>query len=309
MAVNKDRQEHFLSSSVGFNLPSLLNFLKQVYVLIKPGVISLVIFTALCAMLVAPSEKSIFIKGVSLLLIAMGASGSAILNMWHDRIIDSKMDRTKFRPIPAGNISANTALAIGLVFSSFSVVALFFFANIQAAILLAFTILYYSVFYTMFLKYRTAQNIVIGGLAGALPPVIAWISISNEMILYPMILCLIIFLWTPPHSWALAIYRKDEYAKESIPMLPVTHGVAFTKLQIVLYTIILFIVSILPYIVLMSGGIYLISAVILSSMFMYYSIRLYFSSDDEIAMKTFNFSIYYIFLIFVALLCDHYLIQ
>ena len=180
MAVNKDRQEHFLSSSVGFNLPSLLNFLKQVYVLIKPGVISLVIFTALCAMLVAPSEKSIFIKGVSLLLIAMGASGSAILNMWHDRIIDSKMDRTKFRPIPAGNISANTALAIGLLFSFFSVVALFFFANIQAAILLAFTILYYSVFYTMFLKYRTAQNIVIGGLAGALPPVIAWISISND---------------------------------------------------------------------------------------------------------------------------------
>ena len=149
MAVNKDRQEHLLSSSLGFNLTSLLNFLKQLYVLIKPGVISLVIFTALCAMLVAPSEKSIFIKGISLLLIAMGASGSAILNMWHDRIIDSKMDRTKFRPIPAGNISANTALAIGLIFSFFSVVALFFFANIQAAILLAFTILYYSVFFNI----------------------------------------------------------------------------------------------------------------------------------------------------------------
>ena len=128
-----------LASSVGINLPSLLHLFKQVYVLIKPGVISLVIFTALCAMLVAPSDKSLLIKGVSLIFIAMGASGSAILNMWHDRIIDSKMDRTKFRPIPAGNISANTALAIGLVFSFFSVVALFFFTNIQAAILLAFT--------------------------------------------------------------------------------------------------------------------------------------------------------------------------
>ena len=246
MAVNKDRQEHFLSSSVGFNLPSLLNFLKQVYVLIKPGVISLVIFTALCAMLVAPSEKSIFIKGVSLLLIAMGASGSAILNMWHDRIIDSKMDRTKFRPIPAGNISANTALAIGLVFSFFSVVALFFFANIQAAILLAFTILYYSVFYTMFLKYRTAQNIVIGGLAGALPPIIAWISISNEMILYPMILCLIIFLWTPPHSWALAIYRNQDYSNADVPMYPVKHGIKNTLKMMNIYTF-LMIVNLLTY--------------------------------------------------------------
>ena len=235
MTVNKNRQEQLFSSSVSFNFPSLLNFLKQVYVLIKPGVISLVIFTALCAMLVAPSEKSIFIKGISLLLIAMGASGSAILNMWHDRIIDSKMDRTKFRPIPAGNISANTALATGLVFSFFSVVALFFFTNIQAAILLAFTILYYSVFYTMFLKYRTPQNIVIGGLAGALPPVIAWISISNEMIIYPIILCLIIFLWTPPHSWALAIYRNQDYSNADVPMYPVKHGIKKTLKMMNIY--------------------------------------------------------------------------
>ena len=192
--------------------------MKQIYVLIKPGVISLVIFTALCSMLIAPSDKSIFIKGISLLLIAIGASGAAILNMWHDRIIDSKMERTKFRPIPSGDISANTALAVGLVFSFMSVVSLFFFTNIQAALLLAFTIIYYSIFYTMFLKHKTAQNIVIGGLAGALPPIIAWISISNEIILYPIILCLIIFLWTPPHSWALAIYRSQDYSKAEVPM-------------------------------------------------------------------------------------------
>ncbi len=167
----------------------------------------------------------------------------------------------------------------------------------------------YAIIYTVILKPLTPQNIVIGGASGAMPPVLGWTAVTGEVTADALLLFLIIFAWTPPHFWALAIYRKDEYAKESIPMLPVTHGVAFTKLQIVLYTIILFIVSILPYIVLMSGTIYLISAVILSSIFMYYSIRLYLSDDDSYAMRTFNFSIYYIFLIFVALLCDHYLIQ
>ncbi|MDB0034608.1 heme o synthase, partial [Alphaproteobacteria bacterium] len=260
MAVNKNRQEQLLTSSVGINFPSLLHLLKQVYVLIKPGVISLVIFTALCAMLVAPSDKSLVIKGISLLLIAMGASGSAILNMWHDRIIDSKMDRTKFRPIPAGNISANTALAIGLVFSFFSVVALFFFTNIQAAILLAFTILYYSVFYTMYLKHRTAQNIVIGGLAGALPPFIAWISISNEMILYPIILCLIIFLWTPPHSWALAIYRNQDYSNADVPMYPVKHGIKKTLTMMNIYTFLMIVSTNLLFIFGFVGMIFFITS-------------------------------------------------
>ena len=190
--LEKKHHQTFVQTEQNLFFLQVVNFLKQLYVLIKPGVISLVIFTALCAMLLAPSDKSLFIKGMALTLIAMGASGSAILNMWFDRIIDSKMDRTKFRPIPSGNISANTALGIGLIFSFFSVVGLFFFGNIKASILLAFTILYYSVFYTMYLKHKTAQNIVIGGLAGALPPVIAWISISSEQIFYPLILCLII---------------------------------------------------------------------------------------------------------------------
>jgi protoheme IX farnesyltransferase len=156
----------------------------------------------------------------------------------------------------------------------------------------------YAFIYTVYLKRATPQNIVIGGLAGAAPPLLGWAAISNTIDPYALLLVLIIFVWTPPHFWALAIYRKEEYAKESIPMLPVTHGVAFTKLQIVLYTIILFIVSVLPYIVLMSGFVYLISAIVLSSIFMYYSIKLYFSDDDAVAMKTFNFSIYYIFLNF-----------
>ena len=145
-------------------------------------------------------------------------------------------------------------------------------------------------------------------MAGAAPPLLGWSSITNTIDPYALLLVLIIFVWTPPHFWALAIYRKDEYAKESIPMLPVTHGVVFTKLQIVLYTIILFIVSLLPYVVLMSGLIYLYSVLILSSMFLYSSVKLYYSSDDEDAMKTFQFSIYYIFLIFLALLADHFII-
>ena len=235
MSLNNKHQSSINSNIFGVLFFYIANFLKQIYVLIKPGVISLVIFTALCAMLIAPSDKSLLIKGVSLLLIAIGASGSAILNMWNDRVIDSKMERTKFRPIPAGNISANTALAVGLVFSFFSVVLLFFFANIKASILLAFTIIYYSVFYTMYLKHRTAQNIVIGGLAGALPPVIAWISISNEMLGYPIILCLIIFLWTPPHSWALAIYRNQDYSNADVPMYPVKYGIKKTLMMMNIY--------------------------------------------------------------------------
>ena len=161
--------------------------------------------------------------------------------------------------------------------------------------------------YTIFLKRATPQNIVIGGLAGAAPPLLGWASVTNTIEPNALLLVLIIFIWTPPHFWALAIYRKDDYAKQSIPMLPVTHGVAFTKLQIVLYTIILFLVSLFPYIVLMSGLIYLVSAIILSSIFLFYSIRLYLSDDDKHAMATFWYSIYYIFLIFIALIIDHFI--
>ena len=167
----------------------------------------------------------------------------------------------------------------------------------------------YAFIYTVYLKRATPQNIVIGGLAGAAPPLLGWASVTNSIDPYALLLVLIIFVWTPPHFWALAIYRRDEYAKESIPMLPVTHGVVFTKLQIVLYTIVLYVVSLLPYVVLMSGEIYLFSALILSSIFLYYSINLYYSSDIEDAMKTFQFSIYYIFLLFLALLIDHYIIS
>ena len=286
----------------------MVSFFKQIYVLIKPGVISLVIFTALCSMLIAPSDKSLFIKGISLLLIAVGASGAAILNMWHDRIIDSKMERTKFRPIPSGDISANTALAVGLVFSFMSVVSLFFFTNIQAALLLAFTIIYYSIFYTMFLKHKTAQNIVIGGLAGALPPIIAWISISNEMILYPIILCLIIFLWTPPHSWALAIYRSQDYSKAEVPMYPVIYGMKKTLLMMNIYTFLLVGSVNLLFFLNLSGLFFFLTSNLLNGIFVYKLYQLNVTKDyKKFSIKLFGYSIMYLFLIFFFAVIDKYI--
>jgi len=309
LSLDKNNQENTLTGSFGILVFSLVGFLKQIYVLIKPGVISLVIFTALCSMLIAPSDKSLFIKGMSLLLIAIGASGSAILNMWHDRIIDSKMERTKFRPIPSGNISANTALAVGLVFSFMSVVSLFFFTNIQAALLLAFTILYYSVFYTMILKHKTAQNIVIGGLAGALPPVIAWISISNEMILYPIILCLIIFLWTPPHSWALAIYRNQDYSNAEVPMYPVKYGIKKTILMMNIYTAFMILSVNLLFFLSLSGWIFFISSNILNGIFIFKLYQVNFSNNlKKDSIKLFGYSIIYLFLIFLFAVVDNFIL-
>ena len=308
MSVNNNQKEKLLSREWGF-YNYLVNFLKQIYVLIKPGVISLVIFTALCAMILAPSEKSLFIKGISLLLIAIGASGSAILNMWHDRIIDSKMDRTKLRPIPSGNISANTALATGLVFSFFSVVLLFFFANIQASLLLAFTILYYSVFYTMYLKHKTSQNIVIGGLAGALPPVIAWLSISNEQIIYPIILCAIIFLWTPPHSWALAIYRNQDYSNADVPMYPVKHGIQKTLLMMNIYTALMVVSVNLLFFLSLTGLFFFITSNILNAYFVFKLYKLNISDNTKKdAIKLFGFSILYLFMIFTLTVLDKFIL-
>ena len=308
MSVNNNQKEKLLSREWGF-YNYLVNFLKQIYVLIKPGVISLVIFTALCAMILAPSEKSLFIKGISLLLIAIGASGSAILNMWHDRIIDSKMDRTKLRPIPSGNISANTALATGLVFSFFSVVLLFFFANIQASLLLGLTILYYSVFYTMYLKHKTSQNIVIGGLAGALPPVIAWLSISNDQIIYPIILCAIIFLWTPPHSWALAIYRNQDYSNADVPMYPVKHGIQKTLLMMNIYTALMVASVNLLFFLSLTGLFFFITSNILNAYFVFKLYKLNISDNTKKdAIKLFGFSILYLFMIFTLTVLDKFIL-
>ena len=286
-----------------------MKLFRSYYLLCKPNVVYMMLICALVGMLLAEdSVSSISTIMVALLGIALCSGSAAAINQVIDRNADAAMTRTDQRPLPQGELSAFHASSFAFVIGVLGASILYLYINTLTMVLTLASLIGYAFIYTVYLKRATPQNIVIGGLAGAAPPLLGWASISNTIDPYALLLVLIIFVWTPPHFWALAIYRKEEYAKESIPMLPVTHGVAFTKLQIVLYTIILFIVSVLPYIVLMSGFVYLISAVVLSTIFMYYSIKLYFSNDDAVAMKTFNFSIYYIFLIFVALLCDHYLI-
>ena len=286
-----------------------MTLLKSYYQLCKPNVVYMMLICAFVGMLLA--EESVNSYGylfVALLGITLCAASAAAINQVVDRNTDASMTRTDQRPLPQGEISASHASIFAFVIGLMGALTLYFFVNTLTMILTLASLVGYAFIYTIYLKRATPQNIVIGGLAGAAPPLLGWSSVTNTIDPYALLLVLIIFVWTPPHFWALAIYRKDEYAKESIPMLPVTHGVVFTKLQIVLYTIILFIVSILPYVVLMSGEIYFFSALTLSTIFLYYTVNLYFSNDDEDAMRTFNFSIYYIFLIFIALLIDHFLI-
>ena len=286
-----------------------MTLLKSYYQLCKPNVVYMMLICAFVGMLLA--EESVGSFGylfVALTGIALCSASAAAINQVIDRNTDASMTRTDQRPLPKGELSVTHASVFAFVIGATGALILYLYVNTLTMILTIASLIGYAFIYTIYLKRATPQNIVIGGLAGAAPPLLGWSSITNTIDPYALLLVLIIFVWTPPHFWALAIYRKDEYAKESIPMLPVTHGVIFTKLQIVLYTIILFIVSLLPYVVLMSGPIYLYSALILSSMFLYSSVKLYYSSDDEDAMKTFQFSIYYIFLIFLALLVDHFII-
>ena len=285
-----------------------MSIVRNYYELCKPNVVLMMLLCALVGIVLA-SETLLPLIDIIVPLIGIGlCSGSAAaINQIIDREADAEMDRTDKRPIPQGEISVRNASIFALTIGLLGVAILVFLVNSLTAILTILALGGYAFIYTIYLKRATPQNIVIGGLAGAAPPLLGWASVTNTIEPNALLLVLIIFIWTPPHFWALAIYRKDDYAKQSIPMLPVTHGVAFTKLQIVLYTIILFLVSLFPYIVLMSGTIYLVSALILSSLFLFYSVRLYLSDDDKYAMQTFWFSIYYIFLIFIALIVDHFI--
>jgi len=286
-----------------------MTLLKSYYQLCKPNVVYMMLICAFVGMLLAEQTVSSYsYLFIALTGIALCAASAAAINQVVDREADASMTRTDQRPLPKGNLSVMHASIFAFVIGLMGALILYLYVNTLTMILTIGSLIGYAFIYTVYLKRATPQNIVIGGLAGAAPPLLGWSSISNTIDPFALLLVLIIFVWTPPHFWALAIYRKDEYAKESIPMMPVTHGVAFTKLQIVLYTIILFIVSVLPYVVLMSGMIYLVSALVLGTLFLYYSINLFYSDDDQDAMKTFQFSIYYIFLIFLALLADHYII-
>ena len=286
-----------------------MTLLKSYYQLCKPNVVYMMLICAFVGMLLAEQTVSSYsYLFIALAGIALCAASAAAINQVIDREADASMTRTDQRPLPKGDLSVMHASIFAFVIGMLGALILYFYVNILTMILTIGSLIGYALIYTVYLKRATPQNIVIGGLAGAAPPLLGWSSVSNSVDPYALLLVLIIFVWTPPHFWALAIYRKDEYAKESIPMMPVTHGVAFTKLQIVLYTAILFIVSVLPYVVLMSGIIYLLAALVLSTIFLYHSINLFYSDDDQDAMNTFKYSIYYIFLIFLALLVDHYIV-
>src|SRR6202790_3210387 len=272
--------------------------------LTKPRVMMLAVFTALVGLSSAPSRLDPLITFAAVLAIAAGAGAAGALNMWYDADIDAVMTRTAMRPIPRGKISRFEALVLGLVLGGFAVAVLGLATNFTAAALLACTILFYIVVYTAWLKRATRQNIVIGGAAGALPPVIGWASATGEVGLEPLILFLIIFLWTPPHFWALALDRSDEYARAGVPMLPVVAGKAATTRQILIYSALLAPISVLPWLLGFAGPIYGATAIVCGGLFVGLALRLDRSgkADRKAAHRLFAFSIAYLFLLFAALL-------
>ena len=285
-----------------------MNVLKNYLELTKPKVVLMMLITAIIGMLLASKTlPSIYLVIISMIGIGLCASSAATINQIIDRNIDANMTRTSKRPLPQGEITTLNASLFAFALMATGTAILISQVNILTAALTVASLIGYAFIYTVFLKRATPQNIVIGGLAGAAPPLLGWTSVTNSIDPNALLLVLIIFVWTPPHFWALAIYRKDDYARESIPMLPVTHGIRFTKLQIILYTILLVLVSLLPFIVLMSGNIYLFSALGLGIFYLYSSIKMYLTDDEEYPMTSFKYSIYYIFLIFFALLVDHFI--
>ena len=282
---------------------------RDYYELCKPRVVFLIVFTAIVGMFLAsPGMVPLHALIFGTLGIGMAAASAAAINQLVDQQVDSVMGRTSKRPLPTGHLSKSQALTFAIIIGVIAMLILIFMVNVITAVLTFCSLIGYAVIYTMFLKHATPQNIVIGGAAGAAPPILGWSAVTNTIDPNSLLLFLIIFAWTPPHFWALAIHKRDEYAKVDIPMLPVTHGVEFTRLHVLLYTIILTGVTLLPYLVGMSGLIYLLSTVILDGIFMYYAIRLMWGKNPAIAMKTFGYSILYLMLLFAALLIDHYLL-
>ncbi|MEO1885387.1 MAG: heme o synthase [Methylococcales bacterium] len=288
-------------------MPSLSDLLG----LCKLKVVSLILLTAVVGMFLAvraPDYPDLLLVLNASIGISMAAASAAVFNHVVDEQIDIQMSRTNQRPLPQGKVSRNQALVWGVFLGIIGLGVLQLFVNTITMVLTFISLIGYAVVYTMYLKRATPQNIVIGGAAGAAPPVLGWTAISGTQdIEYALLLFLIVFIWTPPHFWALAIHRVEEYKKVDVPMLPVTHGLAYTRTQILLYTVLLLLVTLLPYLFGMSGLIYLVSAVVLGLIFLMYAIKIYKNPDDnEIAWATFMFSINYLMLLFVALLVDHY---
>lgn len=288
-------------------IPGLRHW-RDYYELCKPRVVALIVFTAMVGMFLAtpglvPWHALVF----GTLGIALSAASAAAINQLVDRPVDSIMGRTQQRPLPTGQLSAPQALAFALIIGSLGLAMLYWLVNPLTALLTFCSLMGYAVVYTVFLKRATPQNIVIGGAAGAAPPVLGWAAVTGTIDPNALWLFLIIYAWTPPHFWALAIHRREEYAKADIPMLPVTHGVAFTRLHVFLYTVILTGITIMPYLTGMSGLVYLLGALALDGVFLYYAICLYVFRKDHLAIKTFAYSIIYLMALFAFLLFDHYL--
>ncbi len=282
--------------------------IKAFFNLMKPRVMSLVIFTCAVGLLIAPVKINFIDATCSLMAVALGSGAAGALNMWYESDLDSLMTRTCLRPIPTGKLTRNQALMFGIFSSLISVLALYFFSNLIAATTLTITILFYVFVYTVWLKRKTPQNIVIGGASGALPPVIGWAIATNTISLEPIILFLIIFIWTPSHFWALSLYKTDDYKKAKIPMLPITSGIQATKLNIFIYSLVLFPVAITPYFFNFSGLIYFIFSSILSIYYIFISYKLLKEknsiAEKKLAAKLFGYSIIYLFMIFTFILID-----
>ena len=281
---------------------------RDYFELTKPRVVTLIVFTAIVGMFLSvPGLPDLSLLVFDTLGIGMASSSAAVFNHVLDHRTDILMMRTRGRPLPQGKLTEKAALTFASVLCVISMVILWFLVNPLTAGLTFASLIGYAVVYTVFLKRATPQNIVIGGAAGAAPPVLGWTAMTNEVTSSALLLFLIIFVWTPPHFWALAIARKEEYEKVGIPMLPVTHGEEYTRLNILLYTILLVLITIIPYLTGMSGVIYLASALVLDVVFLFYAIQMRRVPDDlELPMKTFKYSISYLGLLFAALLIDHY---
>lgn len=282
--------------------------IQQFYALTKPRVVSLIVFTAVIGMFLAtPGMVPPVILLAGTLGIALVAGAAAAVNCLVEQKIDALMTRTQYRPLPRGQITPLETLVFSGIVGGIGLALLYHWVNALTMWLTLATFVGYAIVYTVILKPMTPQNIVIGGASGAMPPVLGWAAVTGDVTPQALTLFLIIFAWTPPHFWALALYRKDEYAKAGVPMLPVTHGDKFTRLHVLLYTIILLACSTLPFVTRMSGLPYLAAALALGAVFMFYAVKIYTDYSDALARRTFRYSILYLTLLFAALLIDHYL--
>ena len=282
---------------------------RQYWPLTKPRVVALIVFTALVGMLLAvpgiPPWRALLFGNLGIWL---AAASAAAINHLIDQRIDALMARTQHRPLPAGHLNGAQVLLFAVTLGLASMLILVLWVNVLTALLTFASLIGYAVIYTAYLKRATPQNIVIGGAAGAAPPVLGWTAVTGEVDPHALLLFLIIFIWTPPHFWALAIFRRDDYARAEIPMLPVTHGIPYTRWHVLFYTVLLFVATLLPWITGMSGVFYLGGAVILNLVFLYYAVRLLNPPNDYFAMEVFKYSIVYLMALFAFLLVDHYLV-